>query len=48
MLAVVGTVPRDDFPMVQGRAVLNGTSLTVDGHVVEINRAPRPCWRRRS
>lgn len=40
MLAIVGTVPRDDFPLVQGAAVLNGdgSTLTVDGRAVEINR----------
>ncbi len=42
MLAIIGTVPRADFPLVQGPALLtgqgNGMGLSVDGHAVEINR----------
>ena len=38
MLAVVGTVPRDDFPLVHGPALLTDAGLTVDGHAVPVNR----------
>lgn len=38
MLAVVGTVPRRDFPLVAGPASLAGEGLMVDGREVAVNR----------
>ena len=38
MLAIVGTVPDPDFPLVRGEAVLDGDTLRVDGREVEVNR----------
>lgn len=38
MLAVVGTVPEDEFPLLCGRAKLDNSGLTVEGRTVEVNR----------
>lgn len=38
MLAIVGTIPDPDFPLVQGEAVLEGDTLAVQGRAVEVNR----------
>ncbi len=38
MLAVVGTVPEDEFPLLCGRARFDSSGLTVDGWPVEVNR----------
>lgn len=38
MLAVVGTVPIKDFPLISGEATLNDDFLIVEGHRITINR----------
>ena len=38
MLAIVGTVPVEGFPLVAGYARITEDSLEVDGHTVPINR----------
>lgn len=38
MLAVVGTVPEDDFPLVCGRAELCSSGLRVEGRDIDVNR----------
>ena len=41
MLAVVGTVPEEDFPLIYGRVSLSGDGLTIEGlkdRIVPINR----------
>jgi NAD(P)H-hydrate repair Nnr-like enzyme with NAD(P)H-hydrate dehydratase domain len=38
MLAVVGTVPEDDFPMLCGRAELCPSELRVEGKEIDVNR----------
>ena len=38
MLAIVGTVPDREFPMVLGEAVLDGDHVTVQGHRIPVNR----------
>jgi len=38
MLAIVGTVPEEDFPMLEGTAVLRNDSLFLGGHQASINR----------
>jgi len=38
MLAIVGTVPDPDFPLVEGEAGLQDGELVVDGRRVEVNR----------
>jgi len=38
MLALVGTVPEEDFPMSEGTAVLREGALFLDGHETSINR----------
>ena len=38
MLAVIGTVPDPDFPLVSGPATLDGERLTVAGYTCQINR----------
>lgn len=38
MLAIVGTVPDPDFPLVEGEAGLKGGALVVNGRRVEVNR----------
>jgi NAD(P)H-hydrate repair Nnr-like enzyme with NAD(P)H-hydrate dehydratase domain len=38
MLAVVGTVPIKDFPLVTGEAALDDDSIIVEGHRISINR----------
>ena len=38
MLAVIGTVPDPDFPLVHGVAELQGDHLTVAGHTCPVNR----------
>ena len=38
MLAVIGTVPDPDFPLVIGEAELDGEHLTVAGHTCPVNR----------
>ena len=38
MLAVVGTVPEQDFPLAIGRVVLNGEFVSIDGVRAPVNR----------
>ncbi|MCF8063080.1 MAG: sugar kinase [Deltaproteobacteria bacterium] len=38
MLAVVGTVPDDEFPFVEGEAHLEGDRVLVGGHAILVNR----------
>lgn len=38
MLAIVGTVPLRDFPVVYGRISLQGTHVLIDGMRVDVNR----------
>ncbi len=38
MLAVIGTVPEEDFPLLEGTVGLVGTSLTVAGYTCPVNR----------
>ncbi|WP_027370431.1 NAD(P)H-hydrate dehydratase [Desulfovermiculus halophilus] len=38
MLAVVGTVPEDDFPLVCGRADFDSSRLRVEGKYIDVNR----------
>jgi NAD(P)H-hydrate repair Nnr-like enzyme with NAD(P)H-hydrate dehydratase domain len=38
MLAVVGTVPEDDFPLVYGRAEFGSSGLRIDGKYIDVNR----------
>lgn len=38
MLAIVGTVPLRDFPLVHGRISLQGTSVSIDDRTVDVNR----------
>ncbi|MFP4477703.1 MAG: NAD(P)H-hydrate dehydratase [Desulfatibacillaceae bacterium] len=38
MIAIVGTVPRDDFPLTEGEVVPDGEELAVDGRRVSVNR----------
>ncbi|MFC1493864.1 NAD(P)H-hydrate dehydratase [Thermodesulfobacteriota bacterium] len=38
MLAIVGTVPDKEFPMVLGEAVLDGDHITVQGYRIPVNR----------
>ncbi len=38
MLAVVGTVPIKDFPLITGEATLDEDSIIVEGHRIAINR----------
>ncbi|NLA73885.1 MAG: sugar kinase [Deltaproteobacteria bacterium] len=38
MLAIVGTVPDRDFPLVQGEAELVGGSVSIQGYSVPVNR----------
>lgn len=38
MLAIVGTVPDPGFPLVAGRAALDGGVIRVDGHSAPVNR----------
>jgi NAD(P)H-hydrate repair Nnr-like enzyme with NAD(P)H-hydrate dehydratase domain len=38
MLAVVGTVPEDDFPLVCGRAEFGSSGLRIEGKYIDVNR----------
>jgi len=38
MFAIIGTIPDDDFPLVDGPVSLAGSCLNIDGHLVDINR----------
>ncbi len=38
MLVLIGTVPDKNFPLVSGTAILNGDSLSLDGHKTLVNR----------
>lgn len=38
MLAVIGTVPEEDFPLVSGTAILKGNRLSLDGRETLVNR----------
>lgn len=38
MLAVVGTVPEEDFPLVEGPARLEGDRVTIEGRSADLNR----------
>ena len=38
MLAVIGTIPEPDFPLVHGVSDLQGERLMVDGHTCPVNR----------
>ncbi len=38
MLAIVGTVPEEDFPRTHGRAMFDGTRLSVSGREIDVNR----------
>jgi hypothetical protein len=38
MLAVIGTIPDKDFPLVSGIATLKGDFLFLDGHQITVNR----------
>lgn len=38
MLALIGTIPKKDFPLVSGTAALNGNSVSMDSHSIPINR----------
>ncbi|MBW1740324.1 MAG: sugar kinase [Deltaproteobacteria bacterium] len=38
MLALIGTVPKEDFPLVSGTAVLKGGSLSLNGYQISVNR----------
>lgn len=38
MLAVVGTVPEEDFPLICGRAEFSPSGLRVDGRSIDVNR----------
>ena len=38
MLALIGTVPEEDFPLVSGTAILKDDLLSLDGHKTPVNR----------
>ncbi|MFO7875180.1 MAG: NAD(P)H-hydrate dehydratase [Desulfovermiculus sp.] len=38
MLAVIGTVPEDDFPLVCGRAEFGASGLRIEGKYIDVNR----------
>lgn len=38
MLAVVGTVPREDYPLGAGRVHFHGAAISLEGHQVPVNR----------
>lgn len=38
MLALIGTVSNENFPLVSGTAVLKNNSLSLDGHEMSVNR----------
>ncbi|MDZ7761788.1 MAG: NAD(P)H-hydrate dehydratase [Desulfovermiculus sp.] len=38
MLAVVGTIPEDDFPLLCGRAEISPSGLRVEGKDIDVNR----------
>ena len=38
MLGIVGTVPEEDFPRIHGRAMFDGTRLSVSGREIDVNR----------
>ncbi len=38
MLALIGTVPEEDFPLVSGTAMLKGDRLSLEGHETPVNR----------
>jgi len=38
MFSIVGTIPDQDFPLTCGQVSLSGRSLTINGHMVDINR----------
>ncbi len=38
MLALIGTIPNEDFPLVSGTAVLKGNSLSLNDHEISVNR----------
>ena len=38
MLALIGTVPEEDFPLVSGTAILKGDRLSLEGHETPVNR----------
>jgi hypothetical protein len=42
MLAIVGTVPDSEFPLVLGEALLVDHHISVNGHRIPINVAPLP------
>jgi hypothetical protein len=38
MLALIGTIPEEDFPLVSGTAILKGDRLSLEGHETLVNR----------
>jgi len=42
MLAVVGTVPDENFPLLEGHARLENDMLLVEGRGIPVNRGTRP------
>lgn len=38
MLALVGTIPDQDFPLMSGRVTLKGDNLSIKGHNISVNR----------
>jgi len=38
MLALIGTIPEEDFPLVSGTAILKGNRLSIEGHETPVNR----------